>query len=865
MTEETNSHGNATPEIGEEPTHERTSTSENDADGRLSASRRDLLRGSASFALSPLLGSVSGVTDVDLDAVTWTAQNRTVKGRRIDGSNRAAFTNPEKWDAAHATNTQLQYLGAQWERFGNPNSDADSDWHLKHTFALTSYSLALRPWVVKQEGSSLSADGMDWVPAVRMDDLPANVNDYLKKKHGDPGFGDSLHRVKEKVDVKTDFEIKTLQTSLRDEESRQSQDSTDYTTMVDIDGPPIVDNVALSVRRDSDLYGFAEPESFWKAAFGKDESYLPETGNKLASTPPVVPVLETLSNHVENPMDVQYRDVVERAPNDRVDQVLGQRKQANERGRLYNWFESSAGLALGIAGLAAGGALVTGAGLALAVWGWLDATQTALKSSPDEAPPYKGVHQPYSYKWDHPAAASFVMFDAYVDPNEQFTLGSKPQFTVRVRHEESGNSPSLDEESIWVVAFDEQIPDGPNDDYDPASIHNARILPWEKAKEHLSDESSDDHKISYDKDGELVTFRPQPTFSIEPAEPTAGEDEVTFDPSNTMIGGAPIAKYEWKLWKLATYADEADANPKCQRRRVRLSDAGGERNIFETEDEGVQTVEFSQPGRYEMEFTVWDEQDSTGGYSVRKFFDVEPKTTEPLELTVRIPNTPPTVRVGEPVTFGARVTDEPAITDVVGNAFVGDLDDVKLYEWDVLQNYEQFRPTDGFTPAYDKQGKWLDPTYTHEFEEPGQYEVFVKVTDPLSGADGQYSVPVTVVEEPSYELTAEDDPDPFELVTDSITDTLTVRLTGSESTDFDLYASLDGRIPERFDYDRKSRNPGSDEHITFEEDEAGADPNIKLIVDAYRGKGNYHLTVESKSEAHLEYMGGDETPQDDDV
>jgi hypothetical protein len=836
----------------------------------ISVSRRDVLRGGAALGLSPLFGTVSGVSDVDLDAVTWTAQNRTVKGRKFGANDRVATSNPDQWYAAHSTNTQLQYLGAQWERFGNPNATSDKEWHLKHTFALTSYSLALRPWGVKKE-PGYSTEGIDWVPAVETRNLPKNVRDYLFEKHGTPLDTPGSELVPSVGGFKTEaeFEIKSLHDPLGDDEGVENGDETDHPTFEE--GPPVVDDLAISVRRDSNLFGFADPENFWKSGFEGNEDALETDDGELEEVPPSLPMLRTLRNHVRNPMGAQYRDVEEHEAGDRVDRILDRRQSANEEAKYTNWFESSTGLALGLAGLYVGGALVTGGGLALAVWGWLNATESLLKSTPTQAPPYKGVHQSYPFNGSHPAAASFVMFDVYASPGE-FDL-KRNQLSVRVRHSESGidddnefdgptGGPSLDEESIWVIAFDGQVPDGPNDDYDPEKLHSARIVPPNQAETQLEHGSKDAHRITYDENDEIVTFRPEPTFSIEPEAPRAG-DEVTFDPRNTMIGGAPIAKYEWDLRKFTQSRAGPDAEPTGQPRPISLPDdqKGAESNIFDSETEGVVQKRLNQPGRYEMKLTVWDEHDVSGeGYTVSKPFEVKPDAE--MDLSVRIPDAPPTVAAGQPTTFEAEITDKPPVTDIAGNVpLTGE--DVWLYEWDVLQNYEQFRPPGGVSPAFDDAEKVLDPTFEHAFERPGEYEVFVKVTDPLTGADGRYNVPVTVTEEPSYELAAGDEPHEYQLVTDSVTDSLTVRLEEPDSADFNLYATLDGRTPTVHDHDRRSYTSGDVEQITFHESEVGPIPDIKLIVSAYQGRGNYTLTVENEPDARLEYLGGDETPQDD--
>jgi glycosidase/carbohydrate-binding DOMON domain-containing protein len=72
-----------------------------------------------------------------------------------------------------------------------------------------------------------------------------------------------------------------------------------------------------------------------------------------------------------------------------------------------------------------------------------------------------------------------------------------------------------------------------------------------------------------------------------------------------------------------------------------------------------------------------------------------------------------------------------------------------------------------------------------------------------------------------------------------------VDLTGPSDADFDLYVTLDGREPSRFDYDRRSWTRGSDERIEITADANGT-AELGLLVRAYGGSGEYTLTVKEE-------------------
>jgi len=73
----------------------------------------------------------------------------------------------------------------------------------------------------------------------------------------------------------------------------------------------------------------------------------------------------------------------------------------------------------------------------------------------------------------------------------------------------------------------------------------------------------------------------------------------------------------------------------------------------------------------------------------------------------------------------------------------------------------------------------------------------------------------------------------------SSTDEMTIRLSGGADLDVDLYVTVDGRRPDRKDYDRRSWNYGPDESIDLAGNEL--ENQLGVLVDAYSGPGEYTL------------------------
>ncbi|SDR10523.1 S8 family serine peptidase [Natronobacterium texcoconense] len=71
----------------------------------------------------------------------------------------------------------------------------------------------------------------------------------------------------------------------------------------------------------------------------------------------------------------------------------------------------------------------------------------------------------------------------------------------------------------------------------------------------------------------------------------------------------------------------------------------------------------------------------------------------------------------------------------------------------------------------------------------------------------------------------------------------TLSLEGPDSADFDLYVTLDGNSPSRWNYDEASTGSGSDEEVTVD---LSGDEQIRFQIHAADGSGEYVVTVEEQ-------------------
>lgn len=689
-------------------------------------------RSSADGAVAVTMPDTDGTDDgFDPDRVRWLAQHRTVNAAKHPDA-------PEKngrksWGGAFHAGTQLRYLNVEWVDVGNPDTASDVDGCWQHTFALSSFGLGLKPYVQypveRLPEQTWPSEGVDFVPASR--GLESYAGDGVRSalRERNPLRTELAARPNDTVvDAEAEMEIKSL-LGFADLRSRDDETGKDA--------------LAISVRRDRQQFGFVNPEALTKGL-------LRARGD--ATPADVVDLLNALA---VDPSSSEFGRVREHGPNDRVDRVMESQARAVERQAL---FKSLLGLNVGLAGEAiafstlslplASGAL-TVAGTSLAVLGFLAALGDVLDDDAESAPSYKGIYQGYPYD-AQPGAACFALFDVYTAPN------SSVNFSVRVRQtadalldesdlgRRSGGTTGADlgDTAMWAVHVESPGPDP--EAVTGADRYAAELWPPSKARELLSNGAADDHEIRYgESDDPAVSFRPEPTFSMEPGEPTAGE-QVTFDANSTALGGAPIERYEWTLSDLSRDDADEEGSRDLVRTPVGLDSPRSEGgDLFADADAGVLTAEMPEPGYYEMELTVWDEHHDTG-FSATKLFRVAQPEADPA-VKVTLDATPEAAEVGDPVAFEASATVEDDDAVPTPGPLPGPGTDAPrfAYEWATVRDLP-VRPPRGREPRFRVLDDWTQDAYEESFAAPGDHEVHVRATDTLTGASGTAVATVSV-------------------------------------------------------------------------------------------------------------------------
>jgi hypothetical protein len=811
----------------------------------ISLSRRSLLRAGA---LAGVLGGPPSVSSAGHEETStrstgstgdpvWMAQDRVLNrtGDTVDQS-----------QAVFSANTTLQYLGAQWEELGNPSSSADVEGAWQHTFVLSSYGMGLKPPYLFDTNTG---DGIvpesDYIPARQNYPLPGELSEDARevlRKRAQIGDRDvSPNRAS--VGSRPAFEIKTLPKDLRT-----------------FTGEPVnsaeVDDLAIATRRDSQLFGFANPDDFLVGQFG--EAFpRSDTPGDVFDREQLIRGLRVFDAHATDLTNVEYDAVTEPSLNGRLEEIEQARARRDATVSLgqsiYGTATSFVGLSTTIAGVSnpwvtvpmtALGIITDSLGLAQGISGVFNNDVDA------EAPGYIGVHQQSPFdKLTSPLTYTYVVFDVYQSPEtetEQPQVGESDGtslFTVRtnydlsVRTQRGGVSVNPGRSNnIWVVRLERSPPPGELDGDTPT---RARLLNAEAARQRIADIKAldsnegtnirDNYEIQYD-DGtdNVVQFRPTASFTVElPPEddrPVAGK-ELVFDPSDTILGGAPIEEYEWVFGYLhggpggVLERDDVD----------RIQRSG---RIFDAPDSGVLRKEFTTAGVYSVSLRVWDENDEEhvafktlrvrqrpnddGGASQLIGSRADPRAGDPDgeeaggdtgtptggQPTQTPQNGQPTRPLGEsPEREGSSTPDgskaaggesgdrqfvtatvEPSVSTVlVGDQFEVSADPSVtdgaagsvvpagagtgeerrfIYEWDaLLRSTDDIRAVDsvrdpdflpggaGSDPEFETVPQTSEGTRRIGFEIPGEYEVFVRVSDAVTGDSAVASTTVTVMDE----------------------------------------------------------------------------------------------------------------------
>lgn len=181
-----------------------------------------------------------------------------------------------------------------------------------------------------------------------------------------------------------------------------------------------------------------------------------------------------------------------------------------------------------------------------------------------------------------------------------------------------------------------------------------------------------------------------PTALIEgPTQALVGQD-VTFRGGNSFAGSSSIVSYAWSINQVQPLSGSND---------VRF------------------TTSFDEPGRYEVSLTVTDQNGLSDSASLS--IDIFPRE-EPQNPPTAVIEGPTQATTGQEVTFRG------------GNSIPGSTP-IVVYAWSV----------GGVQPL----SASADVRFTTSFDQPGQYEVSLTVTD-QNGLSDTSSIVITVVEEP---------------------------------------------------------------------------------------------------------------------
>lgn len=714
----------------------------------------------------------------------WTAQY----------GSRVSIYKPEGDETRHVverTNTQLHYLDSNWVNVGNPQgppqagSDDQPDGAWKHTFVLSSASFGLER--TEQDGRYLE----DWHVS---DEIQVNPGGFWIDTHPGSSEGDSGWSLDERH----------------------------------------TDPVAVSVRRDPDLYGFLDPVDFEDQLRDADQ----EVRNELARNPEGVSttnVTRTKARIEEQNAQVSLGITI-------VSLVIG------------------AGVSLSFLP-----GFLLGAGFVALDWALtgFDLVENEYRS---QVPYNYGISNEQPTERVTAAAGQYITFDVYVAPDEtdegsvgKFTVGSRQRF-----------------DPAWKVRIDRSKPKDQLTDSE--SSDGTSVPSSETFTAEIEDANFNDARNTRKEDqsaGEARTRKPRPQPGIAgPLKNVPSGESVEYSANQTMLAGSHIEEYRWRTYPLSDgvwkqYQRDvisAGTGVEIESLTDRVSQEGEFRGEFPE-------IEFEQSGRYVLELEVEDgnarNEPGTDGVVGRtfEFVDVNTKAPDPA-ITLRTDESE-----DDGATLSAEETTDPdndlseldyewiiagPLPEEVAELSSGDVTDLpSLNLFYVLSLLREVQATSQTATGREVSLSDFDT-------DEGVYVALLTATDP-SGAWGrtvrvfdgagceQFDEDVDVPYVTTGELSKRRELDQYvlELRGELWGDDVTISVEGREEDDLDLYVTLDGRTPTLVDYDRKSSIEGSEGTVEL------TAPNTKITemgiaVGLYDGDcGAYRLTVDGGSGGEL--------------
>ena len=457
----------------------------------------------------------------ELRRLQWQTQHTTISSQYFQDTPVSNDISDELpfWTAR--TMTSLRLLDVSWTRYGNPTSDDINTGAWQYTFLLTSDAWAVTPYY--------------FLPRQENDPIPDNV-----------GFVPHHYRIKPD-DIYPDSEKKTIEGNTGFTDFLKVQSSDEYGEAED---------VAVSARRDPDLYGFSNTEDLIeKFIKEKDSENVKNLRFKLR---------QALSEKRGEPFDLAnpssaFVETTHPATSNKKDTT------------------ALISIATTLAGFSSAGFG--------AFWGGVTIIKSLLELFNQETGDlayYEGFKMSDPGE-NRPVSGFYVMFDAYVGPNNKASIEVESRHEF-IRHEFSSSGGSLAKVNpTWYVQFD------------------APPAPPKASIEDLFESASPTSEFKNENVDTVLGPVPAinyPGLNDEEWTPVVG-DAIEFDAYDTVLHGSEIDQYLWKLFD----------NDIRGRDRGPISEKEGKKVSFE----------FNNPHNYTVRLRV-DDEGTSGRNSVS--FDV---------------------------------------------------------------------------------------------------------------------------------------------------------------------------------------------------------------------------------------------------
>ncbi len=551
---------------------------DSDSSQDYSLSRRAAIQGLtglglAGFFESSLSGSGSaGTSGISEENYKW---KKAIKTRFVN----YAFENQTLKDEYRMTNTpvdqlnrvtSLDYVDVSWNSFGNPDPDTGDLGCWRHTFQLTDLYLntqlkSIREnsiWRLLGAGGKPTRDNAWGTPAYKENDT------------------DNL--------AQSEFELMDPQNSV--------VGTFDPTVSAKVSDETGSDALAVSARRDLDLFGLAAGEEFEKT-FEQPLS-TPATRDtndlKYSLSNTVTPIEKVINNDIDTtnfiplylPLVDSYTGDYETFANiiSNSDSSTMPRMNYHEYSKAIDHTDENLWVGSGITDWTVSTAVTLGAGLSLTtpqtmvVEFALSLALSYLKTQNNEEkiPYYQGFKHKFSN--EGPVAATYLLFDIFVSPDTE--PGS---VEIAVEDQVFGAKRGFN------LAFDKSPPAPDTGD---SSLHPAEL--YTAYPENLSLEN-DLPITGTSPDGLWVDETTEPVLTSINLDPqiTSGEiqagETATFTASFDIDGNAIVrtSSPEWKLYRRDSFADEYTSD-----------------NIVQTASKFEWETDPLETGFYKLEFSI---------------------------------------------------------------------------------------------------------------------------------------------------------------------------------------------------------------------------------------------------------------------